>query len=59
LVLVSKNIQQRGETISHFFRVVNTFRTLLPKKGEVFSDHKNKANKNNGLDFEKFLTFFE
>jgi len=53
LFCISNNIQQRGETIAYFFRVVNTFRTLLLKKGSVFSESTNKLNKNNGLDFEK------
>ena len=58
MFLVSKNIQQRGETISHFFRVVNTFRSLFLKKDEIFSYFLNKPFKNKGLMFKNIFNFF-
>ena len=40
-------------------RVVNTFRTLFPKKAEVFSDIENKCNEINGINFKKIWLFLK
>jgi hypothetical protein len=39
-------------------RVVNTFRTLFPKKSEDFSYFKNKLNEIKQIKVEKNFNFF-